>query len=74
MEETNSVDNTSDDSQDRDDCWMKLKIVSAGGGIVAGCVSCPLFGFIYGNIDASVWAGLSVLVASMVFQLHLLYK
>ena len=53
---------------------MKMRIVSAGAGIVAGCVSCPLFGFLYENIDASVWAALSVVMATMVFQLHLLYR
>ena len=59
---------------ERDGCWMKFRVFSAGSGIVAGCVSCPLFGFVYHNIDAAVWAGLSVVIVCMVFHLHLLYK
>ena len=58
----------------REGCWMQLRVISAGAGIVAGCVSCPLFGFLYQNTDAAVWAGLSVIIVSMVFQLHLLYR
>ena len=65
---------TSNIDPEREGCWMKLRIFSAGAGIVAGCVSCPLFGFLYENIDASVWAALSVVMATMVFQLHLLYR
>jgi len=58
----------------REGCWMQMRVISAGAGIVAGCVSCPLFGFLYQNTDAAVWAGLSVIIVSMVFQLHLLYR
>ena len=59
---------------DRSGFWMKFKIVSSAGGVVAGCVACPVFGFVYGNTDAAVWAAFSIVIASMVFHMHLLYK
>ena len=53
---------------------MKFKVVSSALGVVAGCLASPVFAFVFGNLDAALWAGISVIIASMVFQLHMLYK
>ena len=64
----------SDSDPDRTGCLMQFKVISSALGIVAGCVACPVFGFVYGNLEAALWAGFSVMITSMVFQLHILYK
>ena len=65
----------SDDTDpDRTGCLMKFKVASSALGVVAGCLACPVFAFVYGNLDAALWAGISVIIASMVFHLHMLYK
>ena len=61
-------------SDDRANCCLTFKILASGLGVVSGCVAFPLFTFLYGNISAGVWAALSVLIALMVFHLHLLYR
>ena len=70
----NRIRMSEDTDPDRTGCLMKFKVVSSALGVVAGCVACPVFAFVYGNLDAALWAGFSVIIASMVFQLHMLYK
>jgi len=61
-------------SEERGSRCLTFQILSSGLGVVTGCIACPLFTFLYGNINAGVWAGLSVIIALMVFHLHLLYR
>lgn len=70
----NRIRMSEDTDPDRTGCLMKFKVVSSGLGVVAGCVACPVFAFVYGNLDAALWAAFSVIIVSMVFQLHMLYK
>ena len=58
----------------RGGCVMVLKILTSSLGIIMGCVAFPVFTFLFGNIHAGIWALLSVIQASMVLHLHLLYK
>ena len=37
---------------DRSGWLMKFKVFSSAIGLVAGCVACPVFAFVYGNPDA----------------------
>ena len=61
-------------SDDRASCCLTFKILASGLGVVSGCVAFPVFTFLYGNISAGIWAALSLLIALMVFHLHLLYR
>jgi len=61
-------------SDDRANCCLTFKILASGLGVVSGSVAFPVFTFLYGNISAGVWAALSVVIALMVFHLHLLYR
>ena len=61
-------------SDDRANCCLTFQILTSGLGVVSGCLAFPLFTFLYGNISAGVWAALSVLIALMVFHLHLLFR
>ena len=61
-------------SEQRGSRWLTFKILASGLGVVSGCVAFPVFTFLYGNISAGVWAGLSVIISLMVLHLHLLYR
>lgn len=61
-------------SDERGSRCLTFKLLSSGLGVVTGCVAFPVFTFLYGNISAGVWSGLSVVIALMVFHLHLLYR
>ena len=60
--------------QERVGCLMRFKVLTAGLGILMGCCAFPVFTFVFNNVQAGIWALLSVILASMVFHLHLLYQ
>eukprot|EP00092_Neocalanus_flemingeri_P023561 GFUD01025549.1.p1 GENE.GFUD01025549.1~~GFUD01025549.1.p1 ORF type:complete len:150 (+),score=34.57 GFUD01025549.1:45-494(+) len=58
----------------RGGCVMVFKILTSSMGIIMGCVAFPVFTFLFVNVHAGLWALLSIIQASMVLHLHLLYK
>merc|ERR1712154_87477 len=52
--------------------WMKLKIGSAGLGLVMGALVFVIFAFIYGNVSAGLWAAVSSLLSAVVLHQHIL--
>merc|ERR1711953_1176817 len=54
--------------------WMKLKIASAGVGVVMGLLVFIIFTFVYGNVSAGVWAALSSTLAGLVLHQHVLFS
>ena len=53
---------------------MVFKILTSSLGVIMGCIAFPVFTFLFFNIHAGLWAFLSIIQASMVLHLHLLYR
>ena len=53
---------------------MVFKILTSSLGVIMGCLAFPVFTFVFFNLHAGLWALLSIIQASMVLHLHLLYR
>merc|ERR1711953_121376 len=58
---------------DRRGWWMKLKMGSAGLGLVMGVLVFVVFTFVYGNVCAGLWAVVSSLLSALVLHQHILF-
>jgi len=62
------------ETESRNGCLMMFKLATAGFGVLAGMSTFFVFTFVYGNVDAGIWALLSSVFSACVLHLHLLYK
>merc|ERR1712055_48285 len=53
---------------------MWFRLITAGLGVVMGCLVFFVFSFGYGNIPAGCWALVSAMFAGLVLHLHIMHR